>query len=332
MGAPARDLPGRLDETVAAGRAAGLHALVVVRHGRQQLEWYGTGADVAWGRPLGTVAFGPHTLHDLRSVTKSVVGLLYGIALAAGAVPGPGEPLLRQFPEYPDLAGDRRRAALTVGHALTMTLGLEWNEDLPYDTPANSEIAMELAPDRVRYVLERPVVEQPGERWRYCGGATALLGRLITAGTGRPLPEFARDALFGPLGIGAYEWSAGADGVASAASGLRLTPRDLARIGQLVLDGGAWQDHRVVPAGWLGAMLRKRVRIGDGLHYGYQWYLGGAARSRWVGGMGNGGQRLVVFPDLGLVVAIAAGLYDSPGQATLPPTLLEEVILPAVTA
>ena len=107
-----------------------------------------------------------------------------------------------------------------------MTLGAAWNEQLPYTDPANSEIAMEMAADRIRFVLSRPMEAEPGARWTYSGGATALLGALIARGTRTTLPEFAREALFDPLGIARFEWAAGQDGVASAASGLRLTARD----------------------------------------------------------------------------------------------------------
>ena len=134
------------------------------------------------------VSFGPETLHDLRSVTKSVVGLLYGIALDRGLVPPPDAPLMAQFPEYGDLAADPARAGITVGHALTMTLGTEWDEERPYTDPENSEIAMEMAPDRYRYVLERPVIVPPGTRWIYSGGAVALVGALIARGAGKSLP------------------------------------------------------------------------------------------------------------------------------------------------
>src|SRR5215813_7156797 len=130
------ELRDRLDETLKAGQANGLHAVVVVRDGRTLLEYYGTDEDFTWGTSLGVVAFGPETLHDIRSVTKSITALLYGIALGEGRVPDPAEPLLRQFPEYPDLVADPERAGITVEHALTMSLGLEWREDVPYDNPA----------------------------------------------------------------------------------------------------------------------------------------------------------------------------------------------------
>ena len=185
-------------------------------------------------------------------MSKSIVGLLYGIALAQGKVPPPEAPLFAAFPEYADLAADAGRDRLTIHHVLTMTMGTDWDESsLPYSDPANSEIAMDLAPDRYRYILERRVVMEPGKRWTYCGGATALLARLIAKGTGKPLHDFrarsaVRSARARPDGMGAE-----AKGEPFAASGLRMTPRDLARIGMMMANGGMAGDRRVVPAQWL---------------------------------------------------------------------------------
>lgn len=321
----------RLTEAIDAGGVPDLHGAVVIRDGRLVFEHYGEGPDFKLNEPLGTVAFTPDTLHDIRSVTKSVTSLLYGIALARGQAPDPGERLLPHFAEYADLAADPARARLTIEHALTMSLGLEWNEDVPYTSAANSEIAMELASDRYRFVLERPIVEEPGQRWHYCGGATALIARLIERSAGRRLEDFAQQALFEPAGIGAFEWTTGDDGVALAASGLRLGPRDLARIGQVVLGSGFWQGREVVPAAWLERALRPRIQIEEGFAYGYQWYLGnvdapGGRRVAWVGGMGNGGQRLFVISELNLVVAITAGAYDAEDQSSTPETVLDLVI------
>lgn len=135
--------------------------------------------------PVGRVAFKADTLHDLRSCSKSIVGLLYGIALAQGKVPPPEAPLLAAFPEYADLAqGGRER--LTIHHVLTMTMGTDWDESsLFYTDPRNSETAMDNAPDRYRFVLERSVVDVPGAHWTYCGGATALLARIIARARAR---------------------------------------------------------------------------------------------------------------------------------------------------
>jgi CubicO group peptidase (beta-lactamase class C family) len=303
------------------------------------LERYYSGSDESWGRPLGTVTFGPETLHDLRSVTKSITGLLYGIALERGLVPPPEAPLLAEFPQYPDLAADPGRARLTVKHALSMTLGMEWNEQLPYTDPANSEIAMERAPDRFRFILERPIVTEPGRRWSYSGGATALIGALIVKGTGRSLPDFAREALFAPLGIERSEWAAGMDGVHSAASGLRLLPRDLLRIGELVLAGGAWSGRQIVPKAWLAAAHSPVIPTGDGLDYGLQWFLGQApvgaptnAPQRWIGAFGNGGQRLWLMPGAGVNLVIMAGNYNAPDGWIFPTRIWREIVLPNLRA
>lgn len=317
-----------------------MHGVLIARGGKIALERYLEGVDESWGRSLGRVAFAPDTLHDLRSVTKSIVGLVYGIALAEGKVPAPDQPLFSAFPEYPDLAADPRRARLTIAHVLTMTLGTEWNENLPYTNPANSEIAMERAPDRYRFILDRPIVEEPGAKWIYNGGASALLGRIIAKGVGQSLPAFAEAKLFTPLGIPSFGWASGQDGEPSAASGLRLRPRDLVSIGQLIIDGGKRDGRVIVPAAWLEASMRGIVPMGDGqsLRYGYQWYIGeetfdgaaGRRTARVIIANGNGGQRIFVMPDLQLVVATTAGNYNQRGQSQPPLTVLRDVALPGI--
>jgi CubicO group peptidase (beta-lactamase class C family) len=330
----ARDLADKLDFGIRSGLLRGLHAVLVARAGRLVLERYDAGVDDAWGRPLGEIRFNADTLHDLRSVTKSLVGLLYGIARERGLVAPPEAPLLAQFPEHSDLAADPQRARLTVDHALTMTLGIEWNEQIPYTDAANSEVAMERAPDRIRFILERPVTGEPGSRWTYCGGATALIGALIAKGAGMPLESFAHENLFAPLGIPAFEWSAGRDGVASAASGLRLRPRDLLRIGELMLAQGWWGDRQIVPREWIARVTEPVIPTGDGLDYGRHWFLGEAmvpaAPERpqpWIGAFGNGGQRLWIMPSMNLCAVILAGNYDTSDGWVFPTRVWREIIL-----
>lgn len=339
MGAPpAQDIAQRLAQAQRDGKVAGLHTLLVSQGGEVVFEHYGEGVDQAEERgTLGTVVFGPDVPHDLRSVSKSVVGLAYGVALAAGKVPPPEAKLYEQFPEYSDLAGQPGRDHLTVHHALSMTLGLDWDElTIPYGDPRNAENAMEAAPDRYRFILERPFVSEPGAKWSYCGGATALLGRLIAKGTGETLLAHCQAALFDPMGFGPADWARGKDGEFRAASGLRLLPRDLLKIGQLVLASGIWNDRQVVPGDWLQRALTPAVTIADGRRYGYHWYLGASPagpsprRERWVGGIGWGGQRLYVFPELRLVVAQYCGNYGKPGaeQRRINDAIITEVVLP----
>ena len=260
----APDIEARLDQYVAGEPGLRLHGVIVARGRRIVLERYFESEDETWGKPLGRVKFGPDTLHDVRSISKSIVALVYGVALAEKKVPPPGEPLFTQFPEYADLFNsDERRNRLTIEHALTMTLGTAWDEDISYANPANSERTMEGATDRYRYILERPVVEEPGQRWVYSGGTTALVARIVMRGTGRTLHDYARAALFDPAGLGRTEWIYPrdlwdiGDGEPAAASGLRMTPRDLARLGQLVLDEGSVNGRQIVPASWIARAWRR---------------------------------------------------------------------------
>jgi CubicO group peptidase (beta-lactamase class C family) len=267
----APDLAARLDTLVASGRAWELHGVVILRKGALVLERYEAGEDEIWGDPIGRVAFGPDTLHDLRSATKSILGLLYGVALAQGKVPPPDRPLLEAFPEYANLGADPRHKRLTIAHALTMSLGLEWNEDVPYEDPANSEVQMEAAPDRYSYIFSRAFMAEPGARFIYGAAATTLIGKLIQKGTGQSLPDFARAALFDPIGIGATAWTNGYNGEPAPASGLRMTPRDLARIGRLILNRGQWEGRPVVPAEWLEKSFQPYLAVDEFRRYGYFW-------------------------------------------------------------
>lgn len=339
----AEAINGRLEQAVAEKRVWNLHGLVVLRNQRLVMERYFAGDDRARGvGALGRVDFAADTLHDLRSCSKSIVALLYGIALQQGKVPAPEAPLLSGFPEYADLAGKDGRDRLTVQHVLTMTMGTDWDESsYGYADPRNSETAMDAAPDRYRYILERPVIDTPGSRWTYCGGATALLARLIAKGSGQTLHDFARINLFEPLGIGATEWARGADGEPFAASGARMSPRDLARIGLLMLADGKAGGRTIVPAEWVRRCTTPAVSADELRRYGYQWFLLDVAFGKpkgWAAGrlermwmaQGEGGQRLFVIPGLQLVIALTSGNYGQPDQGMPPTRVLREVVLASV--
>jgi CubicO group peptidase (beta-lactamase class C family) len=332
------DIARRLAAAEQDGRVSGLHTLLVSQGGKLVVEHYAQGEDWARGQPLGTVAFAPDVLHDLRSVSKSVVGLAYGVALAASKVPPPEAKLYDQFPEYADLAGQPGRDRLTIHHVLSMTLGLQWDElTIPYGSPGNSEDAMDAAPDRFRFILDRPVVGEPGAKWTYCGGATALLGQLIAKGTGEDLPAYCRRVLFEPLRFGAFEWYRDGRGNPIAASGLRLLPRDLVKIGQLMLAGGTWDGREIVPGDWVRRVTTPVVKIDQERSYGYQWYIGDVdagtppRSDHWFGGIGWGGQRLYAFPAHDLVIAINCGNYGKPGreQAKIVRAVVADVVMPS---
>lgn len=310
-----------------------VHAVVVARHGKLVFEHYFTGADEHLGREVGPVAFGPETRHDERSMTKSVTDLIVGIAIDRGWIKSVDQSVMSFFPEYPDLRTPERNR-ITLRNLLTMSSGLEWHEiDTPYTSDKNSEIRMDSAPDPYRFALEQPVVAPPGQIWNYNSGSTELLGEILRKATGKPLDQLARSLLFEPLGISDIEWYKYAHGNPSAAAGLRLRPRDLAKIGQLVLQHGVWNGKQLVPAAWIDASTTPQINGLLIFFYGYQFWLGRSLINKhevdWAAAWGLGGQRLFIVPELDLVVVVNAGLYRSDMQAAVPLKILNQYVLQA---
>lgn len=316
------------------GDYGNVHGVVALRNGKRIADWYFSGADVR--RPiheLGIVHFASSTLHDVRSVTKSIVALLFGLAQDEGYFANLDEPILNYFPEYADLRTPERMR-IRLRDLLSLKSGLEWNETETSYTlrdprtgeitpnPANSEIAMDLAADRYRYILSRPIAAVAGERFAYSGGDVALLAEIIARATHRPIDHYARERLFAPLGIRHFEWLRDHNGIPIAASGLRLRPRDMARIGQLVAADGLWRGRQLVSKDWITAMTTPRALInGDancGVQYGYLWWMVNICTDGAVWPLifanGNGGQKIWIDRRAGIVVAITAGFYDNPGQ------------------
>lgn len=310
---------------VAAG-PANIHSLVIERRGALVAEVYRSGRD----RPLGVrygvnnlfglpTHFDQDTLHDTRSVSKSVVSLLYGIALAKGRAPGVDTSILTLTPELsPPWAS---ATTLTIGQLLSMSSGLQWVEG-SVGLIKSDEIRLFWKSDLDRFVLERPMASEPGTKFNYNGGGTTVLANALVRLSGKPLTELAREDLFAPLGIARFEWTDDVHGRALAFGGLSLRPRDMLKLGRLVNTQGMWHGRQVVPADWIAQSLQPRISTGmryislDGkpMSYGYQWWLGHVAwRGRdlaWAAALGNGGQRILVVPELELTVVLTAGDYD----------------------
>ena len=319
---------------LSAWREGNVHSVLVVRHGKLVFEHYFAGIDERLGNQVGEVAFGPETRHDARSMTKSVTDLLVGIAVDRGWIKSVDASVFSFFPEYADLRTPEKDR-ITLRHLLTMSSGLEWHEfDTPYTSDSNSEIRMDSAKDPYRYALEQPVVAPPGRLWNYNSGSTELLGAILRKVTGKPLDQLARSLLFEPLGITDIEWYKYAQGNPSAAAGLRLRPRDFAKIGQLVLQRGAWNGKQVVSAGWIDASTTPQINSFLVFFYGYQFWLGRSLVNKhvvdWAAAWGLGGQRIFVVPDLDLVVVVTAGLYQSDMQAQVPIKILNQYVLSAI--
>lgn len=323
-----------LDKLLEQWPQRNIHAVVVARRGKLVMERYFTGADERWGTQLGDVKHAPDVMHDLRSISKSVVALTVGIALGDGNFPALDSPVFDAFPEFATLATPEKRK-ITFRQLLTMSSGFAWDETIPYSNPANSELRLINSANPVRYVLEQPLAAAPGEIYNYNGGNTTLLAAVVAKLTGKGIEDYAREKLFAPLGITASEWvRMPASGEAAAASGLRLRPRDTAKLGQLMLTDGQWNGRQILPMGWAADSVKPRINGAGVYFYGYQWWLGRSLLAGrevdWIAGFGWGGQRLFIVPTLDLVVFVNSGHYRDGLQNLIPAAILNQLVLPAV--
>ena len=254
-------------------------------------------------------------LHTMQSVSKSVTSALIGIAIRRGEVPGVDAKVMPYFSAF-KTKPDPRRDAMTLRHVLTMTTGIKWDESSTSYTDATNNCAeMEAKQDWIQYVLDQPMAAEPGQVWVYNSGATQLLSSLIKKNTGKEADYYAKEHLFGPLGIDSY-WKRTPLGLADTEGGLYLRSRDLAKLGYLYLKDGVWEGKRILPEGWVKASSTWAVDSTPDHGYGYKWWVlsrQGPSSYDAYAANGYGGQRLIVVPELDLL-AIFTGwnIYDKP--------------------
>lgn len=243
-----------------------------------------------------------HQYRHIQSATKSVTSLLFGIAMDQGYVSSLDLTTGEIFPD--EVAGlDARKAEITLRDLLTMTSGIRFENDV-----FSVEMWVDRPRDPVRYMLEKPMFADPGQRFLYRDMDPQLVGHAIQRLSGKTERELAAETLFRTLGIRDYYWEAGPDGVNLAAHGLHLLPRDLAKLGQLMLDRGLWRGERVVSEKWIEESTRGQidsdVAYEDGVFsYGYYWWVvPGIGYSMW----GHGGQFVLVVPSRNMVLVQTA--------------------------
>ncbi len=326
-----------LDDRLATSPEMNVHAVLVVRHGKLVYETYRPGEDERWGTPQGVVTHTAQMKHDLRSVSKSVTSLLVGIALDRKIISDIDQPVFRFFPDRAALRTPEKDR-ITLRHLLTMTSGLAWDETRPYDREANDERRMIYSTDPYRFTLAKPVAATAGAKWNYSGGDTQLLAGALQRASGKFIADFAKEALFTPLGIRDFEWlNMPGNGEPAADSGVRLKPRDMAKLGELVLRRGLWNGRQVVSQAWIEESTRTHMAGFDSypsIGYGYQWWTDyedkDGRRSSWLSAQGLGGQRIYIHPELDLVVVITAGLYADDRQDSLPYDIFSTYVIAAI--
>lgn len=279
-----------------------LHSVLVIRHGYSVLEAY-------------PYPYGPEVLHDQRSITKSNIATLIGIAIAEGKIAGVDQPLLSFFPDRTIANRDEQKEAITLEHMLSMSSGLDGSDD--------HLLSMIQSADWVKYMLDRPMIHAPGSTFEYSSGGSHVLSAILSNVTGMNTEDYARQKLYTPLGITDFQWQRDWQGFSIGGFGLSMRPRDMAKLGYLYLHNGEWAGQQIVPAAWAETATQAH---GPNANYGYQWWLNWDTKPYRYSALGYGAQQINVIPELDMIVVFTAGLEDD----AILSRLLNDYIYPAV--
>ncbi len=310
----------QLTNLIIADSFTNVHSLLIVKDGRLVYENYFPGTDRRQGKRLGYIDHSIDQLHDCRSISKTVVAACIGIAIQQKIIADINDPAGKYLPGITSTT----KQAITIKHLLTMTSGLNWKEIGRYGNVFNTETQMSVRLDPVKYILRKRMVARPGSVWNYGAGNTQLLAEILYKVSGLTVDEFAAKYLFSPLGIHHYEWSKLLfKKIPAAASGLRLTSRDLLKIGSLYMSAGKFNSSHIIDSNWVDessiSFIERpdlsNLQIKDG-GYGYGvWIYTDTVCMKpltIIEAKGNGGQSVFLCRSLGLLVVTTGGNYNRP--------------------
>jgi CubicO group peptidase (beta-lactamase class C family) len=272
----------------------------------------------------------------VQSITKSVFSILFGITQDRHLLQT-GLKLYDYFPEYrSQKAWDSRKNQITLGNLLTMSSGFDCSD---WKDAQACSWGMVNSNDWLDFVLSKPLAGDPGSHFSYCGACLLPLSVILERAGQKTIPQFAQQYLFDPLEIHSTRWveapSAGTK-VVPVSFGLSISPRDLAKIGLLVLKQGEWEGQRIVSEDWIKESTSLKVPRGQTNHkydYGYLWWETefkiGNRNIRTVMGWGVGGNYLLIVPEKNLVFVITAGNTNDPQAAKCSLRLFQDYVLPA---
>ncbi|MBX2875594.1 MAG: beta-lactamase family protein [Saprospiraceae bacterium] len=318
-----------MHQLIEKGHYPNIHSVLVQQSGDLKYEAY----------------FGGYTadsLHDTRSAFKSVTSLLVGIALDKGYIESVDVPLLHFFPDF--TPEDARKKEISLRHLLEMKGGFRVEEF--YGIGPYLEDEMWETDDWVKYSLEVPMKDTPGLNFSYNSCEPVLVGAALSHAVGKSIMDFSEEHLFAPLGIKDYRWTITPKGYGMTAGSFFMKPRDMVKLGELVLREGNWQGQSIISSPWINTSTRCLMPIDfsfvrysrmdnaqvQSSRYGYYWYK---ERLRYqdidtvvLFASGNGGQYIMILPDWDMVVVFTGGNYST-WRGKLPLEILLKFILPS---
>ena len=323
-----------LKKLIHEGTFRKVDSLVVVKAGKILIEEYYNG-------------FERNTPHEIRSATKSIGSALMGIAIDQNHVSGIQDKLYSYFQNRkPFKNWDLRKNDITIEHVLNMTTGLDSN-DMSNSSEGNESKLIEAA-DIIQFMLDLPMINDPGKKWAYSTGSAHLVGAIIENASGLSVQEFAKTFLFKPLHINRYKWNT-SGGIAHTGGGFWMLPLDMAKFGQLYLDEGYWKGQKIISKEWIDQCIKNNLSVVKNLNdlgfgflteatndlgHGFLWWKRtfhvNSRPFSAIAAQGNGENYIFVFPDEELVVVLTGSMYSSiagPAQTT---RMMNKYILPAV--
>jgi len=314
-----------------------VHSVVIIKNDKLVFEEYFPGHDFLYnGQNFhgDYIDFDRDTRHDTHSVTKSFTSALAGIAIDKGFIQSINDKIFDYFPDYAYLI-NQQKEKITVKHLLTMSSGFQWNEwDVSISQSNHDIIRLIFSADPAYYVLNKPVVTEPGTAFYYNGGTVDLLGQIVKRASSMEVENFSHTYLFGQLGITNYNWQTMyGSGVTCCHGDVYITPRDMAKFGYLYLKKGILNGTRIISEEWVNNSFQNHITppVNWAYGYGYLWWLKryytGSRFYYSVNAEGWGGQQIIVIPSEDMVVVFTGANYvsDLPNDE-----MMSNYILPAL--